>query len=271
MDVSDSKTSPPNAEATILIPPLADPAFLTIFDSVKRGGLAMKSFLNATFADSDDPLIAEILALTPETDFLGPDRFYCVDVDAINAAGESVFVAVHFETRFIPIELRDKYAFLALSANFHRGSKRVRPIKRALNKISLSFLDFDLSLENEVFHRVAQLRFRDADSDIATAENVDFYPYMAAHYLQFPSFIKIEPDFSNPLHLWLTALIQAQELKRPLKKIVESHPELKDFYQTDPGFAQFVDRYGEATADPKLQEKFQLWTTERRKAKKRKG
>jgi hypothetical protein len=71
------------------------------------------------------------------------------------------------------------------------------------------------------------------------------------HLLQLPKFLESQPDYNNPLHTWFAALCRTQEITRPLKEIVLEDENLKSFYQTDLGFAQFVDHCEMVAADPK--------------------
>jgi hypothetical protein len=69
----------------------------------------------------------------------------------------------------------------------------------------------------------------------------------------------MEPDLKNPLHLWLIAICRAHYGKRSIKEVVNMDTALKNFYETDPGFAQYVDRFDLVAADPKVVRAYKKW------------
>ena len=77
---------------------------------------------------------------------------------------------------------------------------------------------------------------------------------------KYRNLILSEP--ANALYNWLAALCKAQDSKQSLKEVVNMDAKLKEFYDQDAGFAQFVDRYGIVSATPEIRKAFRRWEYE---------
>ncbi|MDR1607123.1 MAG: Rpn family recombination-promoting nuclease/putative transposase [Deltaproteobacteria bacterium] len=226
--MTDFKTSGPKPKALGQDrSSLAEPGFAAIGQSIEINGLILKSLFNSTLADSGDQPIGELTAMT-----LHELPFGGVALNGVTRAGEVVLLEVHsqnspgFNDRFhLNTERSFDYYSPALFLN--------EPIKREFRVIALAILNFVLRPDAKNFHQVAELTSREEPREKLSS------PY-TFHFLQLPKFKEIKPDFNNPLHCWLTALVRSEESNRRLMEVVEEDANLLKFSQADQGFAQFV-------------------------------
>jgi hypothetical protein len=120
--------------------------------------------------------------------------------------------------------------------------------------ISINILDFVLRPEKG-FHTLGFMTYFDNPGEWWTDR-------LEVHDLQLPIFRNLSPDFNNPLHLWLKALVESQKLKRPMREVIDMTPELREFYDHDAGFAQFVDRHGLVASDPATRRHYENWLSD---------
>jgi hypothetical protein len=122
--------------------------------------------------------------------------------------------------------------------------------------ICVTLLDFTLRPgKNFDFHQVVDCVYRQKPHQLATGHQV-------IHHLQLPVFLKKEakrPDFNNPLHCWLLAIVESHRQGKRMDEVIEMRPELEEFRKRDKGFDQFAARHGLVTSDPKVRQKYDLW------------
>ena len=87
-------------------------------------------------------------------------------------------------------------------------------------------------------------------------------PDFEIHHLQLPKFKEVDLDLAKPLHLWLRALCLAQDGDKLMREVVMGEPELKAYYEADPGFRQFVDRHRQVAGDPAFHKEYKKWLRE---------
>jgi hypothetical protein len=237
-------------------PPLADPVITAIFQDVNVCGLAMKSLLNASLADSDDALISDVVTVTPQRIHTGTgERGYRIDVEAASVKGEIVLCDVQLQPFMAMNERSLLYGEQSLSGEARRGNKLSAVTAKIPRVIVLNILDFVLRQAGRNFHQVAELAYREAPRERAVEK-------FEIHHLQLPKFRELEPDFKSPLHCWLAAICRAQEQKVLLKEVVNMDAALQTFYEDDPGFAQFVERHGYVASLPEVRKEYKLWQIE---------
>jgi predicted transposase/invertase (TIGR01784 family) len=261
MDDNDNPPVEPKADdQKETPPPLADPVFMAIFDSTVNSSKAMKSFVNATFADSGDRLVGDVVNVVPQRIQIGEGgRGYRVDVEATTKTGEVVMVEVQLANFARMNERSLLYGQKVLAGAPKRGDKLRKAINQLPKVIVINILDFILRRNGKNFHQVGELVYREPPHEIMS-------DYFEIHHLQLPRFKKISPDFRNPLHCWLTAIIRAQSCKKPLKEIVDMDNALRAYYEVDPGFAQFVDRHGLVASNPRTRRAYDFWVIEQQLA-----
>ncbi|MDR0671481.1 MAG: Rpn family recombination-promoting nuclease/putative transposase [Oscillospiraceae bacterium] len=237
-------------------PPLADPVITAIFQDASVSGLAMKSLLNASLADSGDALISDVVTVTPQRVHTGTgERGYRIDVEAVTAAGEIVLCDVQLRPFSATNERSLLYGEQSLSGGARRGDTLTVVTANLPRVIVLNILDFVLRPSGRNFHQVAELTYREAPRERAVER-------FEIHHLQLPVFRELKPDFKSPLHCWLTAICRAQEQKVFLREVVEMDAALKAYCEVDPGFAQFVERHGYVASLPQVRKEYKLWQIE---------
>ena len=238
------------------LPPLADPVIAEIFKSVDLAGLAMCEIINAVLQDSNDELISDVIDLTPQ--HMAPsakDRGYRIDVLAKTASNEIIVFEVQLSTLLITNERSLLYAEQALGNNAKKGDTWNELAKGMPRILVITLLNFDLRKTGENFHQVAELTYRELPRELASTR-------FGIHDIQLPRFRKIEPDFTKPLHCWLTAICRSQDNKRSLKEVVEMDAHLSSYADRNPGMKQFIDRHEIVSADKDTRHNYQMWMHE---------
>ena len=100
---------------------------------------------------------------------------------------------------------------------------------------------------------MAELLYREPPQERATDR-------LAVHNLELDKYRKTNLDNpTSPLECWLTAICRSQDGRKPLPEVVKMDAELKTSYDSDPGFAQFVDRHGVVSATPEVRRAYRKW------------
>jgi predicted transposase/invertase (TIGR01784 family) len=251
-DVKPTKRAP----APVHPDPLADPIITAIFDAAANIGKATLSISNAVLLDSGRMPVKEILQVTPQRVHpaigLG-GRSFRLDIEAVTAADEFIHIEVQLSPFNKMTERNLLYSLSSLSGNARRGDELAEAAKRMPRVIVIDILDFVLRPSSRNFHQVAGLFYLDGPVEWASDR-------LEIHQLQLPLFNKATvPDFKNPLHCWLTAIGRARGQGKSLMEVVEMDPVLKEFREADPGFAQFVDRYGIVASAPEMLKAYGDW------------
>ena len=233
--------------------PLSDPVLTAIFQNAEVGGLAMRSFLNATLGDSGDMPVSEVVAVTPQSVHSETSsRGFRIDVEAWTESGEIALVEVQLKPFSATIERALLYAEQALASGAKRGEKLAQVTSAMPKVIVVNILEKALR-EAGGFHQVVELLYREPPYQRATDKllihNLELDKYRRAGYERQ----------ATPLQCWLTAICRSQDEKKTLTEVVEMDPELQDYYDNDPGFAQFVRRHGEVAAMPDVRKAYRRW------------
>ena len=87
---------------------------------------------------------------------------------------------------------------------------------------------------------------------------------LSMHMLELDKFRKTRMDQpSSPLRCWLTAICRSQDEKKTLPEVVKMDEELQEYCDSDPGFAQFVERHGAVAALPDVRKAYRRWEYDR--------
>ena len=244
------------AAANIVPTPLSDPVLMAIFQDVDVSGLAMGSLVNATLQDSGDNPISEIISVTPQRVHPSTgDRGYRVDVEAKSSDDKIVIFEVQLSPFMSTVERNLLYAEQHLVSKAKRG-ETLKEVTEAMPQVILINI-----LEKSVrklggFHQVVELSYREPPYERATDK-------FEMHNLELDKFRKLDQEKpANPLHLWLTALCRAQDAKTTMMEVVKMDTQLQTFFDSDPGFAQFVNRHEEVVAMPEVRNEFLRWQIE---------
>ncbi|MDR1559442.1 MAG: Rpn family recombination-promoting nuclease/putative transposase [Clostridiales bacterium] len=237
-------------------PPLADPVFSKLFQNAEVSGIAMKELLNATLEDSRNVPIGNIISLMPQSLHSdASERAYRTDVEAVTVNGEAVIMEVQLSRFASTIERTLLYSGQALATRARIGATLKDVIVEMPRVIMLNILDFDLRANGVNFHQVAKLTYREEPRERATDK-------FEIHNLELKKFRQTEPDLSKPLHCWLTAVCRAQDEKKSLKEVVDMDATLQEYYKSNPGFAQFIDRHDRVSAEPEVRRDYRRWEYE---------
>jgi hypothetical protein len=234
---------------------LADPVVAAIFQDANVSGLATKSLANAVLDDLGRPPIAKVLSVTPQRVHAseGKDqRFYILDVEAITIEDE--YILLEFQLSAFP-SMTDRnlvYCLNNLTVNAKRGDDLEIVLRHMPRVVSINFLDYVVRRSSLNFHQLAGLFYIELPMEWAT-ETIEI------HQIQLPLFRDLKPDFSNRLHCWLTAMCRAHYGHKSLKEVVEMDGNLKEFFKADPGFAEYVERFGIVSADQDTIKNYQRW------------
>jgi hypothetical protein len=242
--VNDSKFIPP---------PLANTVFTGIFQDAAVSGLAMKSLLNACLANSNDEPIDDIQSLTPERTHTATGvRDYRIDVEATTTSGTKLYVDVQLNKFSAMIRRSLLYAEQGLAGEAYKGEIIHHVAANMPRVLVVNILDFVLRKFEPNFHQIVELFYRTPPHE--RADDI-----LAIHNIQLPRFRAITPDYGNPFHCWLLGLTKAQDQNIFLKEIIEMDLNLKEYYETDPGFAQFVERHSQVASDPEIKKAYKYW------------
>ncbi|MDR1295802.1 MAG: Rpn family recombination-promoting nuclease/putative transposase, partial [Deltaproteobacteria bacterium] len=227
---------------------MADPVITAIFDDVAHIGEATLSLTNAVLADKGREPVRKIVQVTPQrihpaTPLDG--RSFRLDIEAVSGAGEVIHIEVQLQTFHRMTDRNLLYGLASLHGNARRGDELSDVVKKMPRVIVIDILDFVLRPSPANFHQLAGLLYLDGPVKWASDR-------LEIHIIQLPLFKAMAPDFKNPLHCWLTAIARARGQGKSLKEVVEMDPVLKEFREADPGFAQFVDRYGIVASTPEM-------------------
>ncbi|MCL2082794.1 MAG: Rpn family recombination-promoting nuclease/putative transposase [Oscillospiraceae bacterium] len=238
------------------LPPLADPTLGYIFRSAKAGGLAMHGLANDILQDSGDEPINTIVDMkTQEFQPRGAGCGFRLDILARTAADEVVLLEVQLSKQ-LSINTRSLvYAMDPLTRNIQRGDEWAMIAGKMPRVISVNILNFDQRKNGKNFHQVIETVYRESPYEIAEKHH-------QTHNLELPKFRRITPDFTKPLHCWMTAIVRAQDENKTLREVVDMTPELQRFEQSNPPFGQFLNGYEFANADQETRHNFILWNKE---------
>ena len=237
--------------------PLSDPVLTAIFQNAEVSALAMKSLLNAVLMDSGDTPISEVVSVVPQAVHSDTSpRGFRVDVKATTAAGEIAIVEVQLQKFTATVERGLLYAEQALASTARRGEKLPEVISAMPKVIVVHVLEKALREEGG-YHQVVELAYREPPYRRATDR-------LSMHVLELDKYR--EEKIKNPavpLECWLTAICISQDEKKPLTEVVKMIPELQEYYDDDPGFAQFVERHGVVAAMPDVRTAYRRWEYDR--------
>ena len=233
--------------------PLSDPVFTAIFQNVETGGLAMRSLLNATLADSGDKQIIEIVTLTPQSVHSDTSsRGFRIDVEAKTDSGEIALVEVQLKPFTATIERALLYAEQALASGARRGDTLETVTSTMPRVIVVNLLEKAVRATGG-YHQIVEMLYREPPYQRATDK-------LQIHNLELDKFRKNRKAVpETPLECWLTAICISQDERKPLTEVVEMDPKLKELYESDPGFAQFVERHGLVASMPELRKAYRRW------------
>jgi hypothetical protein len=157
--------------------------------------------------DSGDELLDEIVTVTPQRVHSNTgSRGYRVDVEGRTVKGNVALLEVQLSPFKSTIERSLIYAEQPLIGNARRGDTLKKVTAGMPRVIVVNILDFILRKNGRNFHQVAELTYREAPQERATDR-------FEIHALELPKFRELEyADMSKPLHCWLTAICEAQEL-----------------------------------------------------------
>ena len=233
--------------------PLSDPIFTAIFQDVDTAGLAMRSLLNATLTDSGDKQIMEIVTLTPQSVHSETSsRGFRIDVEAKTDSGEIALVEVQLKPFTAMIERALLYAEQSLASGARRGDTLEKVISTMPRVIVVNLLEKALRISGG-YHQIVEMLYREPPYQRATDR-------LQVHNLELDKYRrngKAVPE--TPLECWLTAICRSQDEKKPLTEVVKMDPKLKELYDSDPGFAQFVERHGLVASMPELRKAYRRW------------
>jgi len=233
--------------------PLSDPVLTAIFQNAEVSGLAMRSFLNATLEDSGDMPVSEVLTVTPQSVHSDTSsRGFRIDVEAKTVGGEIALVEVQLKPFSSTIERALLYAEQSLASGAKRGEKLAQVTSAMPKVIVVNILEKALRKMGG-FHQVVEMLYREPPYQRATDK-------LLIHNLELDKYRKMgikKP--TTPLQCWLTAICRSQDEKKPLMEIVKMEPELQEYYDKDPGFAQFVQRHGVVAAMPDIRKAYRRW------------
>ena len=236
--------------------PLADPVIAFIFRSVEAGGDAMRGLANAILEDSNDKPISNILSIQPQRYQTGTGgRWYRLDVLAETEDNEIVLLEVQLKKQSIFNTRSMVYAMEPLQWRIEKGDDWDTIAQKMPRVISINLLNFEVRKNGINFHQVIEPVYREEPREVAEDHHI-------VHNIELPKFKKITPDFTNPLHLWLTAICRAQDENKTLWEVVNMEPELKTFQETNPPFSQFVNGYDIANADDETRRQYDRWRLE---------
>ena len=246
----------PNEEldAQVTPTPLSDPVLTAIFQNAEVSGLAMRSLINATLEDSGDKPISEVLSLTPQSIHSETSaRGFRIDVEVRASDGEIALVEFQRKLFIRTIERTLLYAEQSLASGAKRGAALSEVTAAMPRVIAVNILENAIRATGS-FHQVVDMAYREPPYERATDR-------LEIHNLQLDRFMKELKNKTpiNPLQFWLTALCRAQDKKISLREVVKMDAQLQTFYDHDPGFAQFVDRYGTVSSLPEVRKAYRRW------------
>ena len=233
--------------------PLADPVMAFIFRSEKASGLAMHGLANAILEDSGDEQISEIISMS--TQWYQPNakgRNFKLDIFAKTSANEVILLEVQLKHQYSINTRALIYAELPIEESIQKGDTWPQIAAKIPKVISINILDYVLRKEGKNFHQVAEFVYREEPREVAEGT-------LTMHNLELPKFRSIEPDYSRPLHHWLTAICRSQDNRITMREVVEMDANLSSFASTNPAFAQFVTQYEIANADIDTRREMRLW------------
>jgi hypothetical protein len=85
------------------------------------------------------------------------------------------------------------------------------------------------------------------------------FKQFAVFNVQLPYLPEVPANFSNPLYCWSRLLYEMHFNKRLPEEVYAMEPRIKEFAESDAGAAQFIARYGEATASPAVRQAYEDW------------
>ncbi|MDR1395227.1 MAG: Rpn family recombination-promoting nuclease/putative transposase, partial [Deltaproteobacteria bacterium] len=222
--------------------PLADPIVCKMFQNETVCRQAMKFIANAVIKNNKYRTfeeIKEIIKVTPQRLYsnYGPDgRSYRVDVEAETSDDDLILMEVQLGT-FKSMTDRILLYSASQSGSQARRSEELKDVIKQMKRVlSINILDYAIRPSPHDFHQVSAFFYAEEPLELASDK-------LQIHHLQLELFRKIEPDFSNPLHVLLTSVDRAHTQKFHLKDVVFMDKNLKHLYDSDSGFAEFVDRF----------------------------
>ena len=233
--------------------PLSDPVLTAIFQNADVSGLAMESFLNATLGDSGDKPVSRVVEVTPQSVHSNTsDRGFRIDVKASTDVGEIALIEVQITPFAATVERDLLYSEQVLAGSAKRGDRLERVVAGMPRVIVVNILEHAIR-KTGGYHQVIELTYREAPHERATDR-------LTIHNLELDKFRKEEREGRlTPLQCWLMALHRAQDGKKLLSEVVEMDKQLKAYYDSDPGFAQFVDRHGAVADLPEIRQAYRRW------------
>ena len=252
--MSDNITSFEHGDSGADAPsPLSKPILEAVFQNADVSGLAVKSLINAVLMDSGDKPIGDVMSVIPELVHTETSsRGYRIDVEAMTDSGEIAIVEVQLRQFASMIERSLLYAEQALCGGAKRGMELSEVISAMPMVIAVNILGKTVRSAGG-FHQIAEVAYREPPYERATDR-------FEIHNLELSKFRALGcVELNTPLQCWLAALCRSQDEKKALAEVVAMDNQLNAYYEHDPGFAQFVDRYGKVAALPELRKAYRLW------------
>jgi hypothetical protein len=223
----------------------------------------MKSLINAVLLDTGDEPISEIASIRPIISLADSpaDIFFRIDVEAKTGQGEAVAVEVvmcQFPRLFAGALLG--ILFWSKAIEFSAPPADAKAEAAAPRVIEINFVNFELN-DHDVrgFHQVGVMSFREPGQEPreeAAGER------LTVHNIDLPKFRRLSgSNLGSPLRRWAATLCRGLDEGKALKEVVALEPALREFYDEDEGFRQFIDRYEEAAADLDIREEHDRWLT----------
>jgi hypothetical protein len=234
--------------------PLADPVVEEIYKDESVAGLAAESFISAVLAECGEKF-GTLIELTPQKRLTQLGRRGCyIDVLAKSDVGN--IAAQEFQLYFDPSILQRNLlgASISFAGSAQKGSTTV---KMAANMPHISAINIfghmsNCRSDNTELLQPIHFVYDKEPRDVALSQ-------FAAFNIQLPLFPKAAEDYSNPLYCWCKLLYEMHFNKKLPSEVFDMEPRIKKFTENDAGAAQFVSRYGEATASPEVQQAYYDW------------
>jgi hypothetical protein len=130
-----------------------------------------------------------------------------------------------------------------------------------------------ISVRTQDYHKLANFRGTRVDV-VCRTDNPDWlqpahitydkeprriaYDKLEIFNIQFPVFMKNEPDFDRDGECWLYVMHKAHTLEITPQEVIEMEPRLSRFATMNPGFEQYQIQLHRALADPDVMEELRM-------------
>jgi predicted transposase/invertase (TIGR01784 family) len=235
----------------IKVSPLNDIVVAAMFTDVKSAGLAAEHLVKDVLGEYGKRLGKVISVRTQDYHKLANFRGTRVDVVCRTVDNELWLIEFQmYDDEFMFERNMVECSYLIIEST-ESGTTVEEMAEDIPHIVVINFLNFTLRTDNPDWLQPAHITYDKEPRRIA-------YDKLEIFNIQFPVFMKQEPDFEKDGDCWLYVMYKAHTLEITPQEVIEMEPRLSRFATKNPGFEQYQIQLHRALADPEVMEELRM-------------